>query len=78
MLLKMGEIIARNMLSWLELLINRYYCISLVVYIIKEKIIWLQQHEDSNNVFLQTAVTLYESTLNDILEDLVFRICEYS
>ena len=26
-LLKMGEIIARNMLSWLELLINRYCCI---------------------------------------------------
>jgi len=27
MLLKMGEIIARNMLSWLELLMNRYCCI---------------------------------------------------
>jgi len=26
-LLKMGEIIARNMLSWLVLLINRYCCI---------------------------------------------------
>jgi len=26
-LLKMGGIIARNMLSWLELLINHYYCI---------------------------------------------------
>jgi len=26
-LLKMGEIIARNMLSWLELLVNRYCCI---------------------------------------------------
>jgi len=26
-LLKMGVIIARNMLSWLELLINRYCCI---------------------------------------------------
>jgi hypothetical protein len=33
-LLKMGEIIARNMLSGLELLINRYFCIQLVVYII--------------------------------------------
>jgi hypothetical protein len=32
--LKMGKIIARNMLSWLELLINRYCCIQLVVYII--------------------------------------------
>ena len=32
--LKMGEIIARNMLSYLELLINRYCCIYLVVYII--------------------------------------------
>ena len=29
-LLKMGGIIARNMLSWLELLINRYCCIYLV------------------------------------------------
>jgi len=26
-LLKMGKIIARNMLSWLELLISRYCCI---------------------------------------------------
>jgi len=26
-LLKMGEIIARNTLSWLELLINRYCCV---------------------------------------------------
>jgi len=25
-LLRMGEIIPRNMLSWLELLINRYCC----------------------------------------------------
>ena len=33
-LLKMGKIICRNMLSWLELLINRYCCIWLVVYII--------------------------------------------
>jgi len=33
-LLKMGRIIARNMLSWLELLISRYCCIYLVVYII--------------------------------------------
>ena len=30
----MGEVIARNMLSWLELLINCYCCILLVVYII--------------------------------------------
>ena len=28
-----GEIIARNMLSWLGLLINRYCCIGLVIYI---------------------------------------------
>jgi len=33
-LLKMGKTIARNMLSWLELLISRYCCISLAVYII--------------------------------------------
>ena len=32
--LKMDKIIARNMLSGLELLISRYYCIQLVVYII--------------------------------------------
>ena len=31
-LLRMGEIIARNMLSWLKLLINCYCCILLVVY----------------------------------------------
>ena len=36
-LLKMGKIIARNMLSWLELLICRYFWISLVVYIIYNK-----------------------------------------
>ena len=33
-LLKMGKIIPRNMLSRLELLISRYCCIYLVVYII--------------------------------------------
>ena len=33
-LLKMDEIIARNMLSWLELLICCYFCIYLVIYII--------------------------------------------
>jgi len=33
-LLRMGKIIARNMLNWLELLINRYCCIQLVVYTI--------------------------------------------
>ena len=33
-LLKMSKIIAWNMLSWLELLINCYCCISLVIYII--------------------------------------------
>jgi len=27
MFLKMGKIIARNMLNWLELLISRYCCI---------------------------------------------------
>jgi hypothetical protein len=32
--LKMGEIVARNTLNWLELLINCYCCIKLVVYII--------------------------------------------
>ena len=32
--LKMGKTIARNRLSWLELLISRYCCIWLVVYII--------------------------------------------
>ena len=33
-LLKTGKIIARNMFSWLELLISRYCCICLAVYII--------------------------------------------
>jgi len=33
-LLKMGKIIARNILSWLELLIDCYCCIWLVVHII--------------------------------------------
>ena len=33
-LLKMSKIISRNMLSWLQLLISRYCCIQLVVYII--------------------------------------------
>jgi len=33
-LLNMGKIIARNMLSWLELLIELYCCILFVVYII--------------------------------------------
>ena len=33
-LLRMGEIIARNMLSWLKLLINCFCCIQLVVYAI--------------------------------------------
>jgi hypothetical protein len=27
---------------------------------------------------IQTAVTLYQSTLNNILEGLVFKICEYA
>jgi len=31
---KMGKITARNMLSWLELITNRYCCIQLVVYVI--------------------------------------------
>ena len=39
-LLRIDEIIARNMLSCLELLINRYCCICLVVYIIGEGIVW--------------------------------------
>ena len=34
MLLKTGEIISRNLLIWLEILITRYCCIYLVVYII--------------------------------------------
>jgi len=33
-LLRMDKIIARNMLSWLKLLISRYCCICLLVYII--------------------------------------------
>ena len=41
MLLRMGEISAWNMLSWLELLINRYCYIYLVVYIIVLIILFL-------------------------------------
>jgi len=33
-LLNMGKIISRNMLSWLEILMSRYFCTQLVVYII--------------------------------------------
>jgi len=40
-LLRTGEIINRKMLSWLELLINRYCCIYLVVYIIYYQNLWL-------------------------------------
>ena len=54
MLLKMAEIIARNMLSWLELLINCYCCIWLVVHVIcisdvrssKYQIYYLLKHPD--------------------------------
>jgi len=45
-LLKMGKIIARNMLRWLELLINRYCWISLVVYYLYQ---WCTVKEISNN-----------------------------
>jgi hypothetical protein len=37
-LLKMGEIIARYMSNWLELLINHYCCIYLVSYIIMSSV----------------------------------------
>jgi len=33
-LLKMGKMIARNMLNWLKLLISSYFCNYLVVYIV--------------------------------------------
>jgi hypothetical protein len=41
----MDEIIARNMLSLLELLINRYYCIWLVVYIICINDAWSKKYQ---------------------------------
>ena len=50
-LLKMGKIISRNMLSWLELLISRYCGIYLVVYIIRIRFFhhcWLKLHRKSS------------------------------
>jgi hypothetical protein len=49
----MGVIIARNMLNWLELLINRYCCIWLVVYI------FCINDEWSNNYQIYSQITLY-------------------
>ena len=46
-LLRMGAIIARNMLSWLELLISRYCCIYLVVYIILISLYFLRLAKQS-------------------------------
>ena len=49
---RIGEIIARNMLSWLELLINRYCYICLVIYIIVQ---WYTVKQTSNlKLFLST------------------------
>ena len=45
LLLKMDEIIARNTLSWLELLINRYCCVELVVYIICINDAWSKKYQ---------------------------------
>ena len=44
-LLRMGEIIARNMLSRFKLLINCYYCIYLVVYNKTECLVFLLRFE---------------------------------
>ena len=46
-LLKMGKIISRNMLNWLELLISRYCCIYLVVYIIYIALFFLRPAKQS-------------------------------
>ena len=46
-LLKMGKIIARDMLSWLELLISRYCCIQSVVYIIYISLFFLRLAKQS-------------------------------
>jgi len=57
--LRMGEIIARNMLSWLELLINCYYCILLVVYIIV-----LVMHGHTNIKFAINVLRYYARSID--------------
>jgi len=42
---KMGKIISRNMLSWLELLISRYCCIYLIVYFIYIDDAWSSKYD---------------------------------
>ena len=51
-----GKIIARNMLSWLELLISRYCCIYLVVYIIYISLYFLRLAHQSQFIPLQNVV----------------------
>ena len=54
--LKMGKIISRNMLSWLELLISRYCCIYLVVYIIYISLFFFRLAKKSQFIPLQNVV----------------------
>ena len=54
----MDKIIARNILSWLELLISHYYCISLVVYIIYISLCFLRLAKQSQFIPLQNFVYL--------------------
>ena len=56
MLLKMGRIIARNMLSWLESLLSRYCRIYLVVYIIYISLYFLRLAKQSQFIPLQNVV----------------------
>ena len=64
MLPRMGEIIARNMLSWLELLINRYCYIWLVVYIIV-----LVRHGRTNIKFWRLGFEKYELVYQTMKSD---------
>jgi hypothetical protein len=58
-LLKMSEIIVRNMLSWLDLLINRYCCIYLVVYIICVNDAWSNKYQTLTHLLLSIKILIY-------------------
>ena len=76
-LLKMGKIIARNMLISLELLISRYCCIYLFVYIIYVSLHFLRLAKQYQFIALQNVVyfitlpflvrKIFTFYLNDVL-----------
>ena len=78
-LLKMGKMIARNMLSWLELLINRYCCVHLVVYIILSMMHGQANIRFAKTIFFFTCLDLQGSSSgikyiiqSDILKQVAF------